>query len=275
MSEYAQIDSHGRYAVKFHFDESDLTGGKASTWVRMLQPHGGGIEGFHFPLRAGTEVACSFAGGDPDRPLDRGVAPNALTPSPVTSGNNTRNVLQTGGRNRFELEDKSGLERITLSTPHTNTYLRMGAPNDDHNLHLHTDGHSIHDTAGNLDIQVGANFQEYVVGTTTETYQGAADTVYKDKVTVRYESRKDETVVGDLTESYEANLKQTVGKTVSETIGTSFYQKVGSGSGASFWPGMWCVTRSTGTGALSSMGITRSSSTRTARKRRVAISRPR
>ena len=237
VSEYAQIDSHGRYAVKFHFDESDLTAGKASTWVRMLQPHGGGIEGFHFPLRAGTEVACSFAGGDPDRPSIVGVAPNALTPSPVTSGNNTRNVLQTGGRNRFELEDKSGMERITLSTPHTNTYLRMGAPNDDHNLHLHTDGHSIHDTAGNLDIQVGANFQEYVVGTTTETYQGAADSVYKDTVAVRYENTKKETVVGDLTESYEANLTQTVGKSVSETIGTTFYQKVGGGGSASLGAG--------------------------------------
>ena len=68
VSEYAQIDSHGRYRIKFLFDESDLSGGKASTWVRMLQPHGGGIEGFHFPLRAGVEVMCAFEGGDPDRP---------------------------------------------------------------------------------------------------------------------------------------------------------------------------------------------------------------
>src|SRR5262249_1940767 len=77
-SDYAQIDSQGRYAVKFHFDESDLSGGKASTWIRMLQPHGGDIEGFHFPLRAGTEVMCAFAGGDPDRPFIVGVVPNAL-----------------------------------------------------------------------------------------------------------------------------------------------------------------------------------------------------
>ncbi|WP_437537510.1 type VI secretion system tip protein TssI/VgrG [Sorangium sp. So ce726] len=129
VSDYAQIDSHGRYRVKFHFDESDLSGGKASTWVRMLQPHGGGIEGFHFPLRAGVEVMCAFAGGDPDRPAIVGVAPNALTPSPVTAGNSTRNVIQTGGRNRLELEDQAGQERITLSTPHSNTYIRMGAPN--------------------------------------------------------------------------------------------------------------------------------------------------
>src|SRR5262249_54570578 len=104
-SEYAQIDDQGRYNVKFKFDESNLKSGKASTFVRMMQPHGGGIEGFHFPLRKGTEVVFSFLGGDPDRPVISGVVPNALTPSPVTSGNHTKNVIQTGGRNRFELED--------------------------------------------------------------------------------------------------------------------------------------------------------------------------
>ncbi|WP_434041525.1 MULTISPECIES: type VI secretion system Vgr family protein [Sorangium] len=156
-SEYAQIDSHGRYRVKFHFDESDLTGGKASTWVRMLQPHGGGIEGFHFPLRAGTEVMCSFAGGDPDRPAIVGVAPNALTPSPVTSGNNTRNVIQTGGRNRLELEDQAGQERITLSTPHANTYLRMGAPNAGSTYEVKTNGHAFTWIGGSQESIVGGN----------------------------------------------------------------------------------------------------------------------
>ncbi|WP_437954753.1 type VI secretion system tip protein TssI/VgrG [Sorangium sp. So ce119] len=156
-SEYAQIDSHGRYRVKFHFDESDLSGGKASTCVRMLQPHGGGIEGFHFPLRAGTEVMCSFAGGDPDRPAIVGVAPNALTPSPVTSGNSTRNVIQTGGRNRLELEDQAGQERITLSTPHANTYLRMGAPNAGSTYEVKTNGHAFTWIGGSQESIVGGN----------------------------------------------------------------------------------------------------------------------
>ncbi|WP_437872770.1 type VI secretion system Vgr family protein [Sorangium sp. So ce363] len=155
VSDYAQIDSHGRYRVKFHFDESDLSGGKASTWVRMLQPHGGGVEGFHFPLRAGVEVMCAFAGGDPDRPSIVGVAPNALTPSPVTAGNSTRNVIQTGGRNRIELEDQAGQERITLSTPHSNTYIRMGAPN-----------------SANLELKTGGDFGSTVGGASTSTVLG-------------------------------------------------------------------------------------------------------
>ncbi|KYF54625.1 hypothetical protein BE08_24295 [Sorangium cellulosum] len=156
-SEYAQIDNHGRYRIKFYFDESDLSGGKASTWVRMLQPHGGGIEGFHFPLRAGTEVMCSFEGGDPDRPAIVGVAPNALTPSPVTAGNNTRNVIQTGGRNRLELEDQAGQERITLSTPYDNTYIRMGAPNAGHSYEVKTQGHALTEIAGSQESIIGGN----------------------------------------------------------------------------------------------------------------------
>ncbi|APR88363.1 hypothetical protein A7982_13712 [Minicystis rosea] len=216
-SEYAQIDSHGRYAVKFHFDESDLSGGKASTWVRMLQPHGGGIEGFHFPLRAGTEVVCTFTGGDPDRPCIVGVAPNALTPSPVTSGNNTRNVIQTGGRNRLEIEDRSGVERITLSTPHTNTYIRMGAPNADHNFHMHTNGNTLLDQGENLDIQVGKDFTEYVMGTTTETHHGVTDIQYDAAVTRLYKDNRTETVEGESAETNNKTRTLTVLGNTTET----------------------------------------------------------
>ncbi|EYF05505.1 type VI secretion system Vgr family protein [Chondromyces apiculatus] len=156
-SEYAQIDDQGRYNIKFRFDESSLKSGKASTYVRMMQPHGGGIEGFHFPLRKGTEVVLSFLGGDPDRPVISGVVPNALTPSPVTSGNFTKNVLQTGGRNRLEIEDRAGQQRITLSTPYSNTHLRMGSPNAEHEMIVKTDDNTLLDAGKNFDLRVGQN----------------------------------------------------------------------------------------------------------------------
>ncbi len=156
-SEYAQIDDQGRYLVKFKYDESNLKQGNASTFVRMMQPHGGGIEGFHFPLRKGTEVAFTFLGGDPDRPVISGVVPNALTPSPVTSGNHTKNVIQTGGRNRLELEDLAGQQRITMSTPYSNSYIRMGSPNEDHELIVKTDDNTLLDAGKNYDMTVGMN----------------------------------------------------------------------------------------------------------------------
>jgi len=154
-SEYAQIDDHGRYNVKFKFDESDLKDGKASTWVRMLQPHGGDVEGWHFPLRKGTEVLFTFLGGDPDRPVIAGVVPNLHTPSPVTRANHTKNVIQTGGRNRLELEDMTGLQRITMSTPHSNSFVRMGAPNAGHTMIVQTDQASLLNAGTDFDLAVG------------------------------------------------------------------------------------------------------------------------
>jgi len=194
-SEYAQIDEHGRYVVRFAFDESILGNGKASTRVRMMQPHGGGVEGWHFPLRKGTEVLFTFLGGDPDRPVIAGVVPNALTPSPVTAGNHTRNVIQTGGRNRLEMEDKAGQQRITLSTPYSNTYLRMGAPNADHELILHTSDNALLNAQKNWDVVVGDNLDEHVFGTVKEDY----------------DRTKDETVGGDISETYKCQHITVVG----------------------------------------------------------------
>jgi type VI secretion system secreted protein VgrG len=180
-SEYAQIDDAGRYKVSFKFDESGLAGGKASTWVRMLQPHGGNIEGWHFPLRKGTEVLFTFLGGDPDRPVIAGVVPNALTPSPVTRANHTTNIIRTGGRNELELEDEDGHERITLKTPYCDTMLRMGAPNDNHNMILTTKGNTLIKSGVNTDVTIGGLTTQVFVGGkvaltiagTTETFIGA------------------------------------------------------------------------------------------------------
>ena len=187
-SDYAQIDDHGRYCVKFLFDESPLKDGKASTWVRMMQPHGGGIEGFHFPLRKGTEVVLSFLGGDPDRPVIAGVVNNTTTPSPITSGNNTRNVIQTGGRNRLEIEDKEGQERVSFSSPHKNSYIRFGAPNDSAEMHLNTDGSGIVHTKGNLTVNVDTDLTEMILGTTHQTYSKPQ--------TISTTATRDDTVTG-------------------------------------------------------------------------------
>lgn len=126
-SPYAQIDDMGRYLVKFHFDESDLDEGKASTFVRMMQPHGGTSEGFHFPLRKGTEVIFTFLGGDPDRPVIAGVVPNATTPSVITEANRTKNMIRTGSGNHITIDDKQGVEFIHLFTPKL-TEVFMGGP---------------------------------------------------------------------------------------------------------------------------------------------------
>ena len=180
-SEYAQIDDAGRYRIKLQFDESALDHGRASTWVRMLQPHGGTVEGWHFPLRKGTEVLVTFLGGDPDRPVIAGVVPNQHTPSPVTRANHTTNIIQTGGHNRLEMEDKAGHERITLRTPYANSMLRLGAPNDNHNFIVKTDGNGLLHYGATLDLNVGGftsslfigGKASVTVGMTAEVFVGA------------------------------------------------------------------------------------------------------
>jgi type VI secretion system secreted protein VgrG len=154
---YAQLDDHGRYLVKIHFDESPLINGKASTRIRMMQPHAGNPESFHFPLRKHTEVLLSFDGGDPDRPLIAGVVPNLFKPTLVTGGNYTKNVLETGGKNRILIEDREDYQFVRISSPVHNSFIHLGAPNDSHNKIGFTGGNALSVTGYDSESNNGGN----------------------------------------------------------------------------------------------------------------------
>ncbi|WP_437963808.1 type VI secretion system tip protein TssI/VgrG [Sorangium sp. So ce260] len=139
-SQYAQIDPDGRYLVRFEFDTSGLPDARVSTRVRMMQPHGGTTEGFHFPLRKGTEVMIAFLGGDPDRPFIAGVVPNAHRPSVVAERNHSQNIIRTGSGNQLVLEDEAGKEFIFLHTPNNRTGIYMGTPSSGHSSVYTGDG---------------------------------------------------------------------------------------------------------------------------------------
>jgi type VI secretion system secreted protein VgrG len=205
---YAEIDSHGRYKVKIKFDESDLDSGKASMWVRMLQPHGGDIEGFHFPLRKGTEVLLVFMGGDPDRPVITGVAHNSHNPSAVTIANSTRNVIQTGGRNRIEMEDQEGSQYVWQNTPPLDTFFYMGATFQAHNLILSTKGLGKIFTGDNFDITVQGAMTTEVTLAVNETYHNTQTTNVTLAVTENYHNTQTTNVTLAVTENYN-NTKTT------------------------------------------------------------------
>jgi len=128
--QYAELDGQGRYKVVLPFDQSGRKDGKASAWVRMMQPYAGAGHGMHFPLHKGTEVLLTFIDGDPDRPVIAGAVPNAETPSVVKDANQTMAAIQTGGSNKIAIEDKAGSERILMHVPTQKSFIRIGMPND-------------------------------------------------------------------------------------------------------------------------------------------------
>ena len=213
-SDYAQIDDAGCYLVRLHFDEGDTDDGHCSTRLRMMQPHAGSPEGFHFPLRAGTEVFVTFIGGDPDRPVIAGAVPNAVTPSVVTSSNGTHNVIHTGGDTHIECEDLQGKQHIDIETVPKNTHLHLGEPHDNHTHYIvkNTGGDCLFQIGSNQDINVGGKLTEKVDGMVLETYEtsqnseitGPQKTTVNKPVIEIYKSTQETEVTGKVTETHKS-----------------------------------------------------------------------
>jgi type VI secretion system secreted protein VgrG len=204
-SQYAQLDEQGRYQVRFRFDESDLPDGKRSTYVRMMQPYGGTTEGFHFPLRKGTEVMIAFDGGDPDRPFIAGAIPNATTPSPVTDANPEMNIIQTSGDNFIKFNDREDEQFYQIGSPVKNGLIHvgykypvfgMGKPPTmvDANLVLRTDGVGAFKFGSDWHIDVGGVKNEHVKGAVVEKYDTSQDTTVT--------GPRNDTVTGAVVEMY-------------------------------------------------------------------------
>jgi type VI secretion system secreted protein VgrG len=205
QSEYAQIDEQGRYAIKLHFDEADSGDGQASTWVRMAQPHGGSVEGFHFPLRKSTEVLIEFLDGDPDRPVIAGVMPNALTPSPVTQKNATKNVLQTGGSTRLEIEDASGGQYMHSTVPVQASSMYLGADGTAPGAH-----NAEFSSNGSAAFSYGTYFDRFVGGDKSDKVEG--------HVKRGYDASYSTTLLGDLAQTLQANHTRAITDNVTLTV---------------------------------------------------------
>ncbi|MSP26305.1 MAG: type VI secretion system tip protein VgrG [Myxococcales bacterium] len=219
-SPYAQLDGHGRYKVRIHFDESDLGDGKASAWVRMQQPYGGTKEGFHFPLLKGTEVALSFQGGDPDRPMIAGVVPNAVKPSVVTEKNHTQNVIHTVNDNLIKIEDLLGQQFVFIQCPISNTWIHMGVLNEGYNLVLNTEGHTHFAIGGDQVIDVALSLTETVHLDATLNYNEnfIVNVLVDNNITIQ--GVMNVHVVGDVNYDFDAIWKSKVlGDTIIDVTG--------------------------------------------------------
>jgi type VI secretion system secreted protein VgrG len=159
--QYAELDKHGRYKIILPFDLSGRSSGKASAFLRMMQPYAGEGMGFHAPLHKGTEVLLSFIDGDPDRPVISGAVPNPETPSPVRDENQTQVRLVSGSGNVLHMEDEKGKERILMHSPTAGSFIRVGFkndPGDDHEKNKLDDvedpqGDCMHDNTHGIKIK--------------------------------------------------------------------------------------------------------------------------
>jgi hypothetical protein len=174
LSEYAQLDSEGRYKVSMPFDfhNDDHPEGLASARVRMMQPYAGKGRGMQFPMAKGTEVLLTFVDGDPDRPLIAGAINTVAAPGPVTADNQTESVIQTGGNNKIRFEDEAGSERIIFESPKANSWFRIGTPNDplgdldgdgDAEIEYASDGIRIN-SLGSIWTEAVGKYGEYISG---------------------------------------------------------------------------------------------------------------
>jgi len=219
-SDYAQLDDAGRYNLKLGYDETDRAGSSSSVRTRMIQPHAGAPEGWHLPLRSGTEVMVGFIAGDPDRPIIAGAVPNAHTPSVVTSSNHTKNIFHSGGDNHIEIEDQDGAQWVDVRSPTEDSRLHLGTPHDDdsHYVVQHTDADCRFKIGTDQDILVGATLTEDVTKDVTEKYntsqesdvKGPQTTIVLDAVEETYEAGHETTVTDSVTEIYVSSQTTTV-----------------------------------------------------------------
>ncbi|MCC6522130.1 MAG: type VI secretion system tip protein VgrG [Polyangiaceae bacterium] len=256
-SEYAQIDEHGRYRTRLLFDEADEDPGKNSAWLRMIQPHAGAPEGWHLPLRKGTEVLVAFVAGEPDLPVIVAAVPNAVTPSPVTASNHTHNVFQSGGKNRVQIEDQDGKQYVAVFSPPEKTTLHLGASDgqyaEGHHATVRTDGDIRIHAGANRHITVGGEETEDVGGDVTETYHatqtthvfgaftetidaGATQTINGGEtrtvdggVTEDISGGETRSITANQTETVSANVTRSIGADLSETVGANATFTVGAG----------------------------------------------
>lgn len=218
-TDYAQIDEHGRYKVKFKFDESGLEGGKASAWVRRLQPLAGSPEGFHFPLRKGTEVLVTFLGGDPDQPVIAGAVPSAVRPSPVATNNKSEHRIVTAAQNEFLMVDDTDNQTVKLSTPYNDTRVVLGKEAD--SFEIHTDGDGELYFGGELKKTTGKDKNEEIHGDFHETVYG-----HKGEAVLGYEDRE---VAGLKTETIGGGeVKYVIGEASDTVIGDELKLVVGA-----------------------------------------------
>ncbi|MFW5837935.1 MAG: phage baseplate assembly protein V, partial [Desulfovibrionaceae bacterium] len=158
--------------VHLPFDLADKPDGKASCWIRQVQPYGGNEWGHHFPLLKGTEVMLSFVDGDIDRPVIAGTGSNQQNLNLVNQKNNAINAIHTAGGNHLVMDDTQGKQHTALGGK-SSVILAGTDENEEHNgLTFSTKGDMNEFTMGRKNEAVLGEETRCVVGLKNEVALG-------------------------------------------------------------------------------------------------------
>ncbi len=161
--EEIHTDQHGRIKLWMPWDRKAKKDGSDSPWIRVSQAWAGSTWGGQIIPRIGQEAMVAFIGGDPDRPVVLGLAPNARQTVPYDlPANKTRSTLRSNshksvGFNEFSLEDKTGGENMFFHAQKDHTTRVL----NDRTARI--DSHDVHSVGGNRSVEV-ANNQKHEIG---------------------------------------------------------------------------------------------------------------
>ena len=111
-----EISSNGCYKVVFPQDTSGRTAGKASCWIRRMQPQIGLGYGTTLPLAPGVEVLIAFMDGDPDRPVIAGAVSNPESGFSESPDSVQNTGLRTAGGNGLVFNDSGTKQGLLLKS---------------------------------------------------------------------------------------------------------------------------------------------------------------
>ncbi|MFO0553502.1 MAG: type VI secretion system tip protein TssI/VgrG [Polyangiaceae bacterium] len=219
-NEEIYADAHGRVKVQFHWDRDGRRDERSSCWIRVMQPWSGAGFGTQFVPRVGMEVLVSFMGGDTDRPVIIGCAPNQANPAPfgmpagmTRSGIRTKSTPKSEGFNELSFEDLAGQEVVRV---HAQRDMVLHARND---LEQRVDRDRSVVVLGDSSLRIGGDRSTTVDGASRTAVGGASECAILGDSLERVEGAREESVGGALSQWVGGAVRRTVGGSLTERLG--------------------------------------------------------